>query len=103
MEHGEQDFYRPHREASDATEDDLARQKRFTDAVAANIRLIREDCTDLSALAQRLANLAQALVLIREYSAELDLEQLERRVASIVSALKIIEADAVVKELDQAS
>ena len=52
----------------------LGERKALTDAICANLRLSHADM--------------------------LDLEQLERRLASIASAIAVIRADDIVKELD---
>jgi hypothetical protein len=100
MNDSKQDFYRPRgaaKEVSDTTE--LEKSERLTAAIAANVKFIHDDTTDLDRLGHKLADLATALQLTRELVAELNLPELELRLASISTALRIIESDSVVQEL----
>lgn len=82
--------------------DDGTGLEELSDAIIENLRVIGADATDLIALEHRLSNIVQALTLVREFSESLNLEKLELRIASISTALRLIAADETVKELDKA-
>src|ERR1019366_1860331 len=102
MEH-ENDFYRPDgapKEPASGSTEELAKHKELTDSILANLKIIREiDSAEVNALAHRLSNIVQALTLVREFAAASDLVRLELRIASISTALRLIESDETVQEL----
>jgi hypothetical protein len=96
-------YYRPGsavKEPASYSTEELARHKEFTEAILRNRQIIREDTTDLDTLAQKLVDVATALQLTRELTTEMNLPELEQRLASIGTALKVIRDDEVVRELE---
>jgi hypothetical protein len=108
MEDRQQDFYRRPQGASKevdttATTEELAKQQRYTTAIAANVKLIADvDNAELERLGHKLADLATAVQLLRELVGEMDLDALERRLAGISSALRLIADDETTRELGKA-
>jgi len=77
MTANDENFYRP-QARTNATQyptEELRERKRLADAIVANLKAIHSDTTDL--------------------------ETLERRLASIATAIAMIKEDEIVKELDQ--
>jgi hypothetical protein len=94
------DFYRPRAAATEVSTAELEHRAALTNAIAGNLRAIAGDGTDWEALERRLESIVAALKLTREFSESLNLEQLEIRIASIASALRIIADDPTVRELE---
>ena len=101
MANAESDFYRRPGSApkESATTEELAHSLELTTAIAANLKAIAADATDMEMLEHRLEGIVAAMKLVREQAAEMNLPQLELRLASISTALRIIESDSIVQEL----
>jgi hypothetical protein len=82
---------------------ELEHRLALSNAIAANLKTIADDGTDLVSLGHRLEGIVAAMRLTREFSDSLNLEQLELRIASISTALRVIKADEVTQELEAKS
>ena len=100
----EQTFYRPPETSRQAAPEystgELLKRKELTDAIVANLKVIRADATDLSRLERKLTSISTALLLTRELADAAKLDVLEKRLASIATAIRVIEEDEIVKELN---
>jgi hypothetical protein len=73
----------------DCSTEELEKQKRLTDAIVANLRIINDDKHDLEDMEKKVGNITAGLNQINED--ETDLDALEEQVRNTVAGLKEID------------